>query len=358
MRGTLYKFTFANGKEYVGITTRSFEERFREHVKTAFGNGRMRRYPLYQAWRKHGEPTAKVLAIIYIEDLHKAEVAAIRTYKTKTPCGYNLTDGGEGTAGMIVSDETRAVLRAAQTGKKASVETRAKMVAALTGRPVSAETRAKIGAANAIRSKGKSPSAETREKLRITSTGQKHVRSLAYREKQSLSHIGKKLTPEHIEKLRQTRIGKKPSEVTREKLRQAHVGKKLTAEHKEKLRQINLGKKLSAEHVEKIRQANIGRKHTDAAREKMRVPHGPSKLKGIPLSDAHKKKIQQARTGKTLSAEHKEKLRQAKLGKKLTPEHKAKVAAALRGRPVSDETRAKLSATHLRRYAMVREPTL
>jgi hypothetical protein len=71
----------------------------------------------------------------------------------------NMTDGGEGAKGVIMSAETRAKISAAQKGnksclgKKHSAETRAKMSAAVKGRKNSAETRAKISASK----KGKLP---------------------------------------------------------------------------------------------------------------------------------------------------------------------------------------------------------
>ena len=53
--------------------------------------------------------------------------------------------------GVTLSDETRAKMSAAATGKKHSDETRAKISAAATGRKHSPETRAKLKAAHARR---------------------------------------------------------------------------------------------------------------------------------------------------------------------------------------------------------------
>ncbi len=67
----------------------------------------------------------------------------------------NLTDGGEGTSGTIVSSETREKLRISHVGVpwtparaayKQSAETIAKRSRSLTGRPVSEETRRKLSA--------------------------------------------------------------------------------------------------------------------------------------------------------------------------------------------------------------------
>ena len=79
----------------------------------------------------------------------------------------NMTDGGEGVAGLIVSEETkrkqsdkrRGSLHP-QYGKPKSSETKLKLSIANTGKTLSAESRAKIG--DAIRGRKESP--ETREK--------------------------------------------------------------------------------------------------------------------------------------------------------------------------------------------------
>lgn len=53
------------------------------------------------------------------------------------------------------------------------------------------------------------------------------------RRKISEGNMGKVMTPEHIELLREINTGKVVSEETREKLRQANLGKRLTEDHKE-----------------------------------------------------------------------------------------------------------------------------
>lgn len=175
--GTLYKLTFANGKEYIGITRSTMARRFYDHKKAA-RNGSYP-YAIYTAWRKYGEPILSVLAVVEDADLCDAERRAIKKFNTKAPHGYNLTDGGEGVVGKEVTQATRDKLRAANLGKIQSPETRAKRSLSLTGRPVSAETRAKIGAANAIRSKGKTHSLETRAKIGALSKGRTHAVSEA-----------------------------------------------------------------------------------------------------------------------------------------------------------------------------------
>ena len=89
------------------------------------------------------------------------------------------------------------------------------------------------------------------------------------------------------------------------------LGRKQSPEAIEKTRQANLGRKLSFEHIEKMRQANLGRKHTPEAIEKMTGrKHSPEAIE----------KIRQANLGRKNSPEHIEKARQASLGRKHSPE--------------------------------------
>jgi hypothetical protein len=64
-----------------------------------------------------------------------------------TGCLRNLTDGGEGVSGMSFSDETKARLSVAHTGKSMPQETKNKISATLNGISRSKETRAKMSKA-------------------------------------------------------------------------------------------------------------------------------------------------------------------------------------------------------------------
>ena len=101
----IYKITCKlNGMGYLGKTTRSLEERIKEHLRNSRNSYVDRAIKKY-GWKNF---TVEVLAVCKtIEELNECERKSIVEYKTKFPNGYNLTDGGEGTAGRIVSDETR-----------------------------------------------------------------------------------------------------------------------------------------------------------------------------------------------------------------------------------------------------------
>lgn len=143
-------------------------------------------------------------------DAHALETAYIKLFgrrdlKTGTLC--NLTDGGDGEAGRVLtaehrakigiassnrSAETRAKISASNTGKKHSAEHRAKIGDAVRGRIKSAEERAKLSASR----KGISPSEKTRAKLRAANLGK--IASAETREKIGAAHRGKTRSQETL----------------------------------------------------------------------------------------------------------------------------------------------------------------
>lgn len=145
MRGILYKLDFSSGKSYVGITTGKFQIRLKNHYRAAInGNPSV----VYAAWRKHGEPVAKVLAVIDPSLLLETEVAAIRSFNTLVPNGYNMTAGGEESPtkrpeiaarvsaslkGRIRSESHKENIRIAVQGKVLSEEHKRKISNSLLG---------------------------------------------------------------------------------------------------------------------------------------------------------------------------------------------------------------------------------
>mgnify|MGYP003647945207 FL=1 len=85
----------------------------------------------------------------------------------------NMTDGGDGTKGKIVSEETKAKMSAAKKGRKFSDEHKAKLSAANTGKIMSKEARAKISAAQKGNKShlGNKHSAVTRAKISAAQKG-------------------------------------------------------------------------------------------------------------------------------------------------------------------------------------------
>lgn len=167
-----------NHKIYVGQTTRSIKERFREHAKASCGT------IIGKAIRKYGLENfiVVILAVCNTKaELDEQEIAWIKRLNCKGDGGYNLTDGGEGTPGVPgrkYTEAEKANLSAKLKGRKFTPEhcaaisegnkgrvhsevTKAKISKTLTGRKLSDAQRASISAGK----KGKKKSAETRKRM-------------------------------------------------------------------------------------------------------------------------------------------------------------------------------------------------
>ena len=124
-----------NGMGYVGKTTRSLDERIKEHRKKSvivYSNSYIDRAIQKNGWENFSVEIIETCETL--EQLNEREKFWIRELNCKKPNGYNLTDGGEGTAGRIVSDETRKKISKSRTGRKFQ--------------PLSEEHRKKISRAN------------------------------------------------------------------------------------------------------------------------------------------------------------------------------------------------------------------
>lgn len=131
-----------NGKLYIGITSRTVEERFKAHLKCVKYNSSQL---LHRAMRKHGVESFVIRPVI--EGLSWKEACLLErqliqnwgTYIKQG--GYNLTLGGDGTLGYKHTEEAREKIRYAfsgdaspNKGRKASVETRLKQSLAKQGK--------------------------------------------------------------------------------------------------------------------------------------------------------------------------------------------------------------------------------
>ena len=153
-----------------------------------------------------------------------------RDLKEGTLC--NLTDGGEGESGRIVSEETRQKLSKINKGKVFSKEHKRRVSQGMMGRKVSKEARKKISEAHKglpSPNKGIPRTAETKHKI-------------------SNAKRGKKFSEEHKRKLREAFRDRLPS----------MSGKRHTDETKRKISATKKGKvcgPLSKEHKMKISQS-------------------------------------------------------------------------------------------------------
>lgn len=102
--GVIYKATNRiNGKIYIGQTTKTIKERMSYHLCARVGIFR-------KALKKYGLQTFDIVAVdigISAQDLNEKEKYWIRHFNCKAPNGYNLTDGGEGSQGCVLTDEQK-----------------------------------------------------------------------------------------------------------------------------------------------------------------------------------------------------------------------------------------------------------
>jgi len=110
-------------------------------------------------------------------------------------------------------------------------------------------------------------------------------------------------------------------------------GKKHTEEAKRKIGEHSignkncLGKKLTGEHIEKIKQSNLGRKCSEETKIKI-----SNKLKNRIIDDEWKKKISESKKGIKITEEHIEILRQSRLGKTHSEETIHKMSESKKGK--------------------------
>ena len=120
--GRIYCITcLVNGKMYIGQTVRPIEKRFQAHLsKTQRGKD----YKISRAIRKYGEENFIVEEVLTVfaptkeilkKKLDYVEMRLIKKLETHK-CGYNSTDGGEGTLGLKLSEH--AIRKMAESKKR------------------------------------------------------------------------------------------------------------------------------------------------------------------------------------------------------------------------------------------------
>ena len=117
--GVIYKITNKiNGKIYIGQTTRTVEQRFKEHMESP--------YPLGNALRFHGIENFTVEIIAECdnqEQLNEREIHFIAEYDCMVPKGYNCNEGGHNGS---ASEETKSRISEGTVRRFSDPEERAK----------------------------------------------------------------------------------------------------------------------------------------------------------------------------------------------------------------------------------------
>jgi hypothetical protein len=145
MKFIIYKHTNTiTKKSYIGYTSSTLEKRLNRHFQDA---KRGSNQYFHRAIRKYGQDCwiSEILAECeIIQQAHKLECSLILEHNTFGINGYNMTIGGEGTTGRIVSEESRQRLRAQHLNFRHTTKSKQTMVEKFTilrGRKVNQYTK-------------------------------------------------------------------------------------------------------------------------------------------------------------------------------------------------------------------------
>lgn len=176
-----------NQKKYVGWTNDPPERKHTHYI----GLGSKL---VYKAILKYGVENFEFNVLCETERMNvilQMEIKTISSLNTFNPNGYNLTEGGEGSLGRIVTDVTREKMSKAQKGKPRTEKHKKAISEGRKGIIFTEEHRANI----ALSKKGKPRPPEVIEILRQSNIGKK--RSEESKLKQSLANKGRPM-PEKV----------------------------------------------------------------------------------------------------------------------------------------------------------------
>ena len=189
-------WNMVNGKKYVGQTVQPLKKRFNEHASC-------KKMVIGKAIRKYGVENFRygvIKSCASKEEMDYWEKYFIVALKTKSPYGYNCTDGGEGIIGFKYTPEAIAKMSAAKKGKFCGEKN------PHYGKHHSAEVKAKI---SAIKKGRKCPPLSSEHRAKISAALKGRKASLKTRAKQSAVRIGKPLKVETCEKMSAAQRGEK-----------------------------------------------------------------------------------------------------------------------------------------------------
>ena len=158
-----------NNKEYVGLTKRPLEERWKQHIYESNKQDSWEwNTPLGNAIKKYGKDLFEVFVLEECSsetELKQKEIQLIKERKSlSTENGYNLTLGGDGRLGYKLSEETKRKIGEGNFGKVMSNEAKEKMSVAAKKRSVG-----KLSPMD-----GKKHTEESKQKIISFLTGRKH----------------------------------------------------------------------------------------------------------------------------------------------------------------------------------------
>jgi len=200
-----------NQKKYVGITKKTIEERWQDHIKTA--KKRRKKYAVHNAILKYGLENFSIVLLEENDNVER-EMFWIEQHDSYNN-GYNLTKGGDGTNGITVTIEER---------EKRSIRAKEKhkeKVIGMHGKKHSEETKQKIHESHKLLNRtkdnnpmfGKKHSEETKQKLRKPKSEETKQKMREAQKNRNIDVSGKN----------NPMFGRKHSEETKQKIREARI---------------------------------------------------------------------------------------------------------------------------------------
>jgi group I intron endonuclease len=333
-----------NGKLYVG-QAKSLERRWGAHCNST---RRGCKYLIHCAMRKYGPAAFTTRVLVHAstqQELDEQEIVWIILMDSKAPHGYNMTDGGGGCNGRVLSAQTRRKIGIGNKGKLVSEATRRRLSRAIKSKLQndpeyrarvaawnhSQEHRDRISAANSKRECAPS----TREKLSQNAKrrGFGHRKGWHPSEEtcQKMSESANRkppITEETRRRISAGHVGIHPTLETRQKMSESAKRRPpFTSEHRQKLSNGMRGKHLSEETRHKISLANTGGHRTEETKQKMREAR---KLQA-PASEATRQRMRESSAARWSRPEEHQKISDKLTGRKLDshkPETIAKMKAA------------------------------
>lgn len=240
-----------NGKQYVGMTTKTVKLRWEKGhlVKAENGSALL----LHAEIRKHGKSNFRIRQLgssPNLKSLREAEKQFIAQYGTFTPKGYNLTLGGNGGCGYKFTEEQLRQLSKSHLGCKHTEESKKKIGQASKGRVHSAvvkEKMSQIQKAVWLRPGYKEKMSQSMKRSRQTETA---------KEKATLNFAILMQDSKFKAKWTNPNAGRKHSFVSRERMRLSHLGKRPSQESIEKMRISQRSKIFTLEHRKNISAAH------------------------------------------------------------------------------------------------------
>ena len=169
-----------NDKEYIGLTKRPLESRWKQHVyESNKVNSWEWNTPLGNAIKKYGKDNFEIYVLNNynsVEEMKLGEIEMIEERKSLSVFGgYNLSKGGDGRLGVKLSDETKRKIGLGQIGKIMSPESKIKMSESRIGYKYSEETKKKMSEAWT-----KNPERRVRQRLAYSGSGNPNYKEGKY----------------------------------------------------------------------------------------------------------------------------------------------------------------------------------